>query len=188
MASSTLTRLQRRFVFDMFETLNYSLDAEDPGQVTAGMCSWIARQYNRPLTAEIKERMKYRSAADRVRAIKKVSINKEDVTRWLSRPEEFTPYIDEVAVSRAWNFDVKALDHLSSDERALLGYRLYVHPDQWDEGEGQVRSIVRGGGGTTSPRRMAYEALSFNEQQRYAYLEQEVGPKVFAYMNGVSPE
>ena len=52
-----------------------------------------------------------------------------DAKLWLSQPETYSPFIDEVAVERAVNFDWDVIENLSRVEDAELIKRLAKHHD-----------------------------------------------------------
>lgn len=90
------------------------------------------------------------------------------IKTWLETPEEWSPFIDEVAIGRALDFEESVIENLSRLEVAEFIGRLSEHPDPW---EAESVNLGHGGYGggmieETDPdvlgksmRRQAWEAL-----------------------------
>lgn len=64
----------------------------------------------------------------------RVSVTEDEVLRWLRKPEKFSPFIDEIAMERAMEWEWRVYDNLSADEKIELYKRLANHPDPFGAG------------------------------------------------------
>ena len=145
MADYSTTEI-REYVFDAYARLGDSFEGAAVDDVTLGV---IARSTHHHFPGIPK---------------KHVASN---VRRWLLNPAKFTPFIDEVAMKRAANFDWGVFATLSDDERALLFVRLAKMIDPYSIGFD--RELLAFSGMTwaervTTPRRVAWESGTKRER------------------------
>lgn len=80
----------------------------------------------------------------------------ETVRRWVEDPDKWSPFIDEVAVARALDFDWGVIDRLTRDEREVFLARLENHPDPFGHGTSRPEEI-RYHPGAATPRFRAWK-------------------------------
>jgi hypothetical protein len=72
--------------------------------------------------------------------------------RWLGNPDKYEPYLDEVALARAINFDWPVIRRLTADETTELYERLAQMDDPYDETpDGEWERFLRRYGHTRRP-------------------------------------
>lgn len=97
------------------------------------------------------------------------SLRSETVRLWLTRPDEFSPYVDDVLVERALQFEPTIQASLSSADYEAFLHRLAELADPWaldgdnirvpSEGNHGDTSTGDWGGGLNDPRWVAPERI-----------------------------
>jgi hypothetical protein len=57
----------------------------------------------------------------------------KDVRSWLEHPERFSPYIDEVAITRSLDFDWPVIENLTNQERSVFYDYLAAMEDPFED-------------------------------------------------------
>jgi hypothetical protein len=104
---------RRRMAYDLYAIANEPLHSEDNGVPVEDVRDTIA------LT--IKQRTNTWTSA-------------EQVGIWLNNPDKHSPYIDDIAVERALDFDWDVFDNLTPDERDVVYKKLARMKDPWGGG------------------------------------------------------
>lgn len=104
------TSERRRLVFDLYARMHEDVPEDcDVLPATDALVRDIAREtrlHGKPVPTEL-------------------------IRTWLNNPGKFSPYIDEVAVKRAIEFDFYVVDNLTVDEMALVIRKLAERSDPW---------------------------------------------------------
>lgn len=93
---------------------------------------------------------------------------------WLSEPDKWSPYVDEVALERAWDLDWPVIDRLSHLEWTIFLERVARHPDPF--GEEEYRSTSRKGKDyrTEGGNNLRWEAWSRGPEKQRVALQRAV--------------
>lgn len=101
-------------MFELYQEASEHLDAEDGDlPVTDELVEWITKN---------------------VRKRCGLGVRSHHVALWLSDPGKFTPFIDEVAIRRALNFDWQVYESLSEDEKMVWADRLAAMANPYGNG------------------------------------------------------
>jgi hypothetical protein len=132
----------RALVFDLKAEYDDAYPLEEEAPVTEEMVGEIVAKVNR-------------SGVSRFRIGRKV------IRNYLANPGKFTPFIDQIAIERARDFDPVALAGLSLDEFDYLIALFSLMEEPWEffGGENEDARFKANRNPQKSPRRMAYEAL-----------------------------
>lgn len=103
------------------------------------------------------------------RKVSGLSFHTKSVIDWFTNRQMYSPYIDEVAIERALNFDQSVLANLTRREEATFRDRLRAHKDPFGFGESLMVAHPEGNGGAKFlplGRGAAFHRLPKNHRER----------------------
>lgn len=81
---------------------------------------------------------------------------------WIERPEDVSPYLDEVAIARAVDLDTSILESLTGPEKMEVGRRLAKMEQPWGDRLGDFSEWPG-----PDPRRVAWKVMSRTDRARF---------------------
>lgn len=103
--------------------------------------------------------------------------SRANVEMYLSDPDKWSPFLDEIALERAIQFDWKVIDNLTPYEYQELVHRLSEMDDPWDYhiSNSGWRKIAKSGGAWSKDLGGALPTIDIRTPRRLAYL---AGPEM----------
>jgi len=97
------------------------------------------------------------------------------IAPWVKRPEEVSPYLDQVAIDRAVALDSTVLSGLTTPERREVGRLLAAMEDPWGDRTGDFSEWPG-----PDPRRIAWRNMGAAARSRFQELVREAREEVVA--------